>query len=58
MAYKMKTTKIEKAVVGAYKKIESFFVNGYKKIEKAFVETFLEKVEDEPEAEPATESNQ
>lgn len=58
MAYKMKTTKIEKAVVGAYKKIESFFVNGYKKIEKAFVEAFLEKVEDEHKTEPSVEVNQ
>jgi hypothetical protein len=47
--YKMKTGKIEGAVVGAYKKIEDGVVGAYRKVEDAFVDTFLEKVEDEPE---------
>lgn len=56
--YKLKTTKVEKKVVGAYKKIENGVVNGYKavedavvgtykKIEDKFVDTFLEKKEEE-----------
>lgn len=39
--YRLKSGKIEKAVVGAYKKVEDTVVNGYKKIERAFTEKFL-----------------
>lgn len=52
--YKLKTGKVENAVVGAYKKIENGVVDGYqaiegavvgtyKKIEGKFVERFLEE---------------
>ncbi|MBP3461252.1 MAG: hypothetical protein J6K21_02435 [Bacilli bacterium] len=36
-------SKIEKAVVGGYKKVEDSVVGGYKKIEDKFVDTFLKK---------------
>lgn len=53
--YKLKTGKVEKKVVGAYKKIEDGVVGGYqaiedavvgtyKKIEDKFVEKFLEEI--------------
>lgn len=45
--YKLKPGRIEKVVVGTYKKVEDTVVGGYKKIENAFVDTFLEKVEDD-----------
>ena len=38
--YKLKTGKVENAVVGAYKKIENGVVGGYKKIEDGVVEGF------------------
>ena len=52
---KLKTTKVEKKVVGAYKAVENGVVKGYqavenavvgtyKKIENKFVEKFLEDV--------------
>lgn len=49
--YQLKTGKLGKAVVKAYKKIEDGVVGTYQKIEDAFVETFLEeKPEKEDEA--------
>ena len=53
--YKLKTGKVEKKVVNAYKKIEGDVVGGYqaiedavvgtyKKIEDKFVEKFLEEI--------------
>ena len=59
--YRMRTGKVEKAVVGTYKKIEDGVVGtykkiedgvvgAYKKVEDAFVETFLEKTEKNEEA--------
>lgn len=57
--YKLKTGKVDEAVVNGYKKIENGVVDGYKaiekgvvdgykKIENGFVERFLERVgEDE-----------
>ena len=36
-------SKIEKAVVGGYKKVEDSVVGGYKKIEDKFVDTFLKQ---------------
>jgi len=58
--YKLKTTKVEKSVVEAYKKleqsviksyfaVENTFVGAYQKIEDKFVDTFLEEVTDEDE---------
>ena len=58
--YKLKTTKVEKSVVEAYKKlersvvesyfaVENAFVGAYQKIEDKFVDTFLEEVTDENE---------
>lgn len=55
---KLKTTKVEKKVVGAYKAIENGVVKGYqavedavvgtyKKIEDKFVEKFLEDASEE-----------
>ena len=44
---KLKTTKVEKKVVGAYKAIENAVVGTYKKIEDKFVEKFLEVNEDD-----------
>lgn len=44
--YKLKTGKVEEAVVGTYKKIEDAVVGTYKKVENAFVEKFLEKDEE------------
>lgn len=38
--YKLKTGKVENAVVGAYKKIENGVVGGYKAIEGAVVGTY------------------
>ena len=38
--YKLKTGKVENAVVGAYKKIENGVVDGYQAIEDAVVETY------------------
>ena len=60
--HKLKTGKVENAVVGAYKKIENGVVDGYQAIEDAvvstyekiegkFVEKFLEKDTDVPENE-------
>lgn len=57
---KLKTTKVEKKVVGAYKTIENGVVKGYqavedavvgtyKKIENKFVDTFLEDKEEPKE---------
>ena len=45
--YKLKKTKIEDKVVGAYKKIEDgvVSVDTYKTIEDKFVEKFLDKEE-------------
>lgn len=56
---KLKTTKVEKKVVGAYKTIENGVVKGYQAVEDAFVGTykkienkFVEKfLEDVPEKE-------
>ena len=56
--YKLKTTKVEKSVVEAYKKlersvvesyfaVENAFVGAYQKIEDKFVDTFLEEMKDE-----------
>jgi hypothetical protein len=56
--YKLKTGKVENAVVGAYKKIEDGVVDvyqaieeavvgAYKKIEGKFVEQFLEETKDD-----------
>ena len=42
--HKLKTGKVEKAVVGAYKKIENGVVDGYQAIEDAVVSTY-EKIE-------------
>ena len=42
--YKLKTGKVENAVVGAYKKIENGVVDGYQAIEDAVVGTY-EKIE-------------
>ena len=58
--YKLKTTKVEKSVVEAYKKlersvvesyfaVENAFVGAYQKIEDKFVDTFLEEVTDDNE---------
>ena len=44
--YRLKTGKLEKKVVGGYKKIEEKVTSTYKKIEDAFVDRFLEKVEE------------
>ena len=44
---KLKTTKVEKKVVGAYKAIENAVVGTYKKIEDKFVEKFLEDAPEE-----------
>lgn len=38
--YKLKSSKVEKAVVGTYKKIESGVVDGYQAIEDAVVGTY------------------
>ena len=38
--YKLKTGKVENAVVEAYKKIENGVVDGYQAIEDAVVETY------------------
>lgn len=57
---KLKTTKVEKKVVGAYKAVENGVVKGYqavedavvgtyKKIENKFVEKFLEDVPEKEE---------
>lgn len=57
---KLKTTKVEKKVVGAYKAVENGVVKGYqavenavvgtyKKIENKFVEKFLENVPEKEE---------
>ena len=57
---KLKTTKVEKKVVGAYKAVENGVVEGYqavedavvgtyKKIENKFVEKFLEDVPEKEE---------
>lgn len=57
---KLKTTKVEKKVVGAYKAVENGVVKGYqavedavvvtyKKIENKFVEKFLEDVPENKE---------
>lgn len=57
---KLKTTKVEKKVVGAYKAVENGVVKGYqavedavvgtyKKIEDKFVEKFLEDVPEKEE---------
>ena len=43
--YKLKTGKVENAVVGTYKKIENGVVEGYQAIEDAVVGTY-KKVED------------
>jgi hypothetical protein len=40
---KLKSTKIEKAVVKGYKAVEEAVVSGYKTTEKEFSETFLKK---------------
>ena len=58
--YKLKTSKLGEKIVGACKKVEGTVVGGYKKVEDAFVETFLEKVDQEPgnpkpAADPASE---
>ena len=42
--HKLKTGKVENAVVGAYKKIENGVVDGYQAIEDAVVSTY-EKIE-------------
>ena len=58
--YKLKTTKVEKSVVEAYKKlersvvesyfaVENAFVGAYQKIEDKFVDTFLEEVKGDNE---------
>lgn len=58
--YQLKTGRVGKKVVGAYKKIENSVVSGYqaiengvvggyKKIEKRFVDTFLTEVPEEGE---------
>lgn len=39
--YKLKPSKIEKAVVDTYKKVEDTVIGGYKKLENAFTEKFL-----------------
>ena len=60
--YKLKTGKVEDAVVGTYKKIEKGVVDGYqaiedavvgtyKKIEGKFVDRFLEETPDETSSE-------
>ena len=60
--YKLKTGKVENAVVEAYKKIENGVVDGYQAIEDAvvgtyktiegkFVERFLEKTKEETNSE-------
>lgn len=60
--YKLKTGKVENAVVEAYKKIENGVVDGYQAIEDAvvgtyktieskFVERFLEETEEETNSE-------
>lgn len=60
--YKLKTGKVEDAVVGTYKKIENGVVDGYqaiedavvgtyKKIEGKFVDKFLEETPDETSSE-------
>lgn len=57
---KLKTTKVEKKVVGAYKAVENGVVKGYqavenavvgtyKKVENKFVEMFLEDVPEKEE---------
>lgn len=57
---KLKTTKVEKKVVGAYKAVENGVVKGYqavenavvgtyKKVENKFVEKFLEDVPEKEE---------
>lgn len=43
--------KIQNGVVGAYKSVEEGVVGTYKSIEDKFVDTFLEPVEDAPNAE-------
>ena len=45
--YKLKTGKVETAVVGTYQKIEDAVVGSYQKIEDAFVEKILEEKKDE-----------
>ena len=60
--YKLKTGKVEDAVVGTYKMIENGVVDGYqaiedavvgtyKKIEDKFVDKFLEETPDETSSE-------
>lgn len=60
--YKLKTGKVEDAVVGTYKKIKNGVVDGYqaiedavvgtyKKIEGKFVDRFLEETPDETSSE-------
>lgn len=66
--YKLKTTKVEKSVVEAYKKlersvvesyfaVENAFVGAYQKIEDKFVDTFLEEVTDENDNENGASLN-
>ena len=45
--HRIKKSKIEDTVVGAYQKIEDTVVGTYQKIEDKFVEKFLEEGEDE-----------
>lgn len=45
--HRIKKTKIEDTVVGAYQKIEDTVVGTYQKIEDKFVEKLLEEGEDE-----------
>jgi hypothetical protein len=43
---KLKTTKVEKAVVKGYKAVENGVVNGYKAVEKAVVDGYKNTEED------------
>ena len=43
--YKLKSDKVENAVVDTYKKIENSVVNGYQTIENSVVDTY-KKIED------------
>lgn len=52
-SYRLKTTPLEKSVVGAYRKIEDAVVGTYQSIEDRFVERFLEPIDQtDPEEAP------